>query len=167
MVMTSDTSERSSESLQLPEVSEQTTDAAGEDTLTQVEDQDGAEPLVLEAELPGRLGRRDRKRKKLLELAAQEYGTDLVRKLGLLRDVRERIVLVAEAVLAHKGFAGARTQEIADLAGVNKAMIHYYFDSKEKLYHAVLDKVLFDLIKLTQESLRDGAPYPEQVTSFF
>jgi TetR/AcrR family transcriptional regulator len=37
-------------------------------------------------------------------------------------------------VFAAKGFAGARVQEIADRAGVNKQLINYYFDSKEGLY---------------------------------
>jgi TetR/AcrR family transcriptional regulator len=74
---------------------------------------------------------------------------------------------VAESVFAKKGFAGARTQEIADLASVNKAMIHYYFDSKQKLYHALLDKILFDLIKLTQETARDDLTYPQQLEVFY
>jgi TetR/AcrR family transcriptional regulator len=117
---------------------------------------------------PARLpSRRDRKRQKVLERAGKEYGADLVRHLETIRDVRERIVYVAEVVFARKGFAGARTQEIADIAGINKAMIHYYFDSKVKLYHAVLDKILFDLIKLTQETIRDDASEKEQLQLFF
>lgn len=39
------------------------------------------------------------------------------------------------------GFAGARTSRIADAAGVNKALLYYYFDSKEKLYAAALDLI--------------------------
>lgn len=68
-----------------------------------------------------------------------------------IRDPKERILAVAEQVFGENGFAGARTQDIAQRAGVNKAMIHYYFDTKEKLYHAMLDRILFDLIKLTQD----------------
>jgi TetR/AcrR family transcriptional regulator len=116
---------------------------------------------------PPRRSRRDKKRKKLLEAASSEYGGDVVRKLENIKEAKERIVFVAESVFARKGFAGARTQEIADLAGVNKAMIHYYFDNKEKLYHAVLDKLLFDLIKLTQESVRDRAGFAEQLDLFY
>lgn len=37
-------------------------------------------------------------------------------------------------MFAAKGYAGARVQEIADLAGVNKQLINYYFDSKAGLY---------------------------------
>ena len=111
--------------------------------------------------------RKDKKRKSLLAEAAKVYGTDFVPTLESIRDPKERIIFVAESVFARKGFAGARTQEIADLAAVNKAMIHYYFDSKEKLYHALLDKILFDLIKLHQESVSDDLPYPEQLEVFF
>jgi TetR/AcrR family transcriptional regulator len=108
-----------------------------------------------------------KRRKQALKKAASEYGTDFVRKLKTIRDPNERILFVAESVFAKKGFAGARTQEIADLASVNKAMIHYYFDSKQKLYHALLDKILFDLIKLTQETARDDLTYPQQLEVFY
>ena len=40
---------------------------------------------------------------------------------------------------ADKGLAGARTEQIAAAAGVNKALLYYYFDSKEKLYRAALE----------------------------
>lgn len=111
--------------------------------------------------------RQARKHKEALREAAQVYGTDFVRNLQALRDPRERIIFVAESIFARKGFGGARTQEIADLAAVNKAMIHYYFENKEKLYHAVLDKILFDLIKLTQDSTRDDLPWPKQLEVFY
>lgn len=111
--------------------------------------------------------KKDRRRRELLQRAAADYGTDFVRKLDQIRDAKERIVFVAESVFARKGFGGARTREIADLAAVNKAMIHYYFDSKEKLFHAVLDKILFDLIKLTQETVRDELPPARQLETFF
>lgn len=114
-----------------------------------------------------RATRRDKKERKVFEeSAAKEFGTDFIRKLKTVRDPRERIIFAAESVFAKKGFAGAHTQEIASLANVNKAMIHYYFDSKEKLYHAVLDKILFDLIKLQQESVRGELSYPKQLERF-
>lgn len=49
----------------------------------------------------------------------------------------ERILEAAHAVFQRSGMAGARTQEIADEAGVNKALIHYYFGTKERLAQAV------------------------------
>ena len=47
---------------------------------------------------------------------------------------RQRLLDAALDVFSAKGFAGARVQEIADRAGVNKQLINYYFDSKEGLY---------------------------------
>jgi len=51
---------------------------------------------------------------------------------------RKNILLSAKKVFASKGFAGARMEMIAEEAGVNKAMIHYYFQNKENLYQSVL-----------------------------
>jgi TetR/AcrR family transcriptional regulator len=68
------------------------------------------------------------------------------------QETEARILDAAELVFARVGFTGARTQEIAEAAGVTKAMIPYYFDSKERLYRAVLDRVLFELVKLVDET---------------
>lgn len=119
------------------------------------------------AEILARASRKDRKQRQALEQAARDHGADFARKLGGIRDPRERIVFAAEAVFARQGYGGARTQHIADLASVNKAMIHYYFDSKEKLYHAVLDKILFDLIKLHQEANREDLSWPRLLEVFY
>jgi TetR/AcrR family transcriptional regulator len=52
---------------------------------------------------------------------------------------RAAIVAAAAQVFAQAGFAGARTDAIADAAGVNKALLYYYFKSKESLYEAVVE----------------------------
>ena len=52
---------------------------------------------------------------------------------------RSAILAAAERVFARSGLAGARTDLIAAQAGVNKALLYYYFQSKEKLYQAVLE----------------------------
>jgi TetR/AcrR family transcriptional regulator len=49
----------------------------------------------------------------------------------------EKIFNAARIVFQRKGFSGARMQEIADEAGINKAMLHYCFKSKELLFKAV------------------------------
>lgn len=67
------------------------------------------------------------------------------------KETETRILDAAEQVFARLGFAGASTQVISEEAGVTKAMIHYYFASKERLYQAVLDRILFELIRLVQE----------------
>ena len=52
----------------------------------------------------------------------------------------EKILLSAKKVFYQKGLKGARMQEIADDASVNKAMLHYYFRSKEKLFDKVFEQ---------------------------
>jgi TetR/AcrR family transcriptional regulator len=50
---------------------------------------------------------------------------------------RERILDSAKLVFLRKGMAGARMQDIADEAGINKALLHYYFRNKEKLFDVI------------------------------
>lgn len=49
----------------------------------------------------------------------------------------KKVLDAARIVFERKGMYGARMQEIADEAGINKALLHYYFRSKEKLFDAV------------------------------
>lgn len=49
----------------------------------------------------------------------------------------ERILDAARKVFSTKGMAGARMQEVADEAGINKALLHYYFRSKQLLFEGV------------------------------
>ena len=53
---------------------------------------------------------------------------------------QEAIWKAAEEEFLLKGFAGARTTEIARNAGVNHAMLHYYFKSKEQLFDYVMNQ---------------------------
>jgi len=56
-------------------------------------------------------------------------------------ETRGRILDAALKEFSAKGLAGARTEQIAAAAGVNKALLYYYFESKEKLYAAALEMV--------------------------
>jgi len=58
---------------------------------------------------------------------------------------RAAILKAALEEFAHEGVAGARTDEIARRAGVNKALIYYYFKDKEGLYAAALEQVFSGL----------------------
>lgn len=55
---------------------------------------------------------------------------------------RDRILQVAAEIFYRKGIAGARMQEIGDAAGVNKAMLHYYFKTKALLFETVFQRAL-------------------------
>ena len=52
-------------------------------------------------------------------------------------DTEKKILIAAKNVFIRKGYDGARMQEIADEACINKALLHYYFRSKDKLFEAV------------------------------
>jgi len=56
-------------------------------------------------------------------------------------ETRARILDAALSEFALHGLAGARTERIASAAGVNKALLYYHFDSKEKLYIAALEMI--------------------------
>lgn len=47
------------------------------------------------------------------------------------------ILIAAKEIFQQKGMAGARMQEIADKAKINKALLHYYYRSKQLLFEAV------------------------------
>lgn len=57
-----------------------------------------------------------------------------------LGDTENKIIAAATRVFLERGMDGARMQEIADLAGINKALLHYYFRSKEKLFGIVAEQ---------------------------
>jgi TetR/AcrR family transcriptional regulator len=56
-------------------------------------------------------------------------------------ETRDRILDAAVREFSENGLAGARTEQIASAAGVNKALLYYYYESKEKLYAAALEMV--------------------------
>jgi TetR/AcrR family transcriptional regulator len=57
-------------------------------------------------------------------------------------DTRERILGIAETHFARKGYEGAHLERIASEVGVRKTALYYYFESKEALYSAVLERML-------------------------
>ena len=62
----------------------------------------------------------------------------------------EKILEAAKTVFVSKGMEGARMQEIADEAGINKALLHYYFRSKERLFEAIFSEIIkFAFPKIT------------------
>jgi AcrR family transcriptional regulator len=53
----------------------------------------------------------------------------------------QKILAAAKKVFVSNGMAGARMQDIADEAGINKALLHYYFKNKEQLFQTIFSKV--------------------------
>jgi AcrR family transcriptional regulator len=57
-------------------------------------------------------------------------------------NTEQLILKAARNVFTHKGFDGARMQDIANEAGINKALLHYYFRSKDKLFESIFKDVI-------------------------
>src|SRR5512140_2177242 len=72
---------------------------------------------------------------------------------------REAILTAAAQVFAAKGFGGARVDEIAARANVNKAMLYYHVGGKEELYAAVVARVLDGVVeRLTAVLVSKASP---------
>jgi len=69
---------------------------------------------------------------------------------------RGRILDAAIRQFSENGLAGARTEQIAEEAGVNKAMLYYYFKNKEDLYEAALDAV-FESVRADSINVLEAA----------
>jgi|SRR5918992_2052446 AcrR family transcriptional regulator len=82
---------------------------------------------------------------------------------GLDLDTEQRILEAARVVFIRRGTAGARMQEIAAEAGVNQALLHYYFRSKERLAEAVFRQVAGRVLPTIFAILGSDAPLEEKV----
>jgi AcrR family transcriptional regulator len=78
----------------------------------------------------------------------------------------EVILKSAETVFYRHGFDGARMQEIADLAGINKALVHYYYRSKERLFDAVFVSAIRRLMPPLAGVLNSDLSVEEKVAEF-
>lgn len=75
-------------------------------------------------------------------------------------NVTEQVILnAAREVFMEKGKDGARMQEIADKADINKAMLHYYFRSKEKLFNKVFIEAFKEFWPQVEGAMTIETPY--------
>ena len=84
----------------------------------------------------------------------------------MISPTEERIYDAARKVFLQKGMDGARMQEIADEAGMNKALLHYYFRSKENLFKAVFKDIFTKFFDKVRYSLFSDAPAKDKLTFF-
>jgi TetR/AcrR family transcriptional regulator len=78
-------------------------------------------------------------------MPASETKSGKIGSRGEPEKTKAAILHAALEEFAHEGVAGARTDEIARQAGVNKALLYYYFKDKDNLYAAVLEQVFAGL----------------------
>lgn len=83
-----------------------------------------------------------------------------------LESTQERILSVAVNVFQQKGLAGARMQEIADQAGINKAMLHYYFKTKDDLFNQVFEQALGLFVQKIQQILTSDVSLDEKISQY-
>lgn len=72
----------------------------------------------------------------------------------------------AKKVFVQKGFTGARMQEIADEAGINKALVHYYFRNKEKLFDVIFQETFDTALPRLTEVIGSDQPLLEKIERF-
>ena len=84
----------------------------------------------------------------------------------LKEDTEKKIIKAAREVFIEKGLEGARMQEIADRAGINKALLHYYFRSKDKMFDAVFQDIAREIISVFSEKLQSESNVQEMLKSF-
>jgi len=72
----------------------------------------------------------------------------------------------AKSIFFQKGFLDATTQEIADEAGVNRALIHYYFRSREQMLEILLDETLLEKKEMVRTILTSDLSFREKIASF-
>ncbi len=78
----------------------------------------------------------------------------------------KKILEAAKIIFLEKGFDGARMQEIADKAGMNKSLLHYYFRSKEKMFDAIFQEAFQQFIPRVAEIMMTDNPLFKKIEFF-
>ena len=81
-------------------------------------------------------------------------------------DAKTRILDAADEIFVRRGIDGARMQEIADHAGVNKALLHYYFRSKADLARAVWLRIASSFVPGIFQMMASDLPLDDKIDRF-
>jgi AcrR family transcriptional regulator len=79
----------------------------------------------------------------------------------------EKIFDAATEVFVEKGMDGARMQDIANQAGINKALLHYYYRTKEKLFNAVFEMIARKILKKFAPVFDENLSLEDKIRFFF
>ena len=82
------------------------------------------------------------------------------------QNTEDKIVNAAKRVFIQKGMDGARMQEIATEAGINKALLHYYFRTKAKLFDQVFSIVFKDIFEVLEMAVMKELSFEEFLEQF-
>ena len=97
---------------------------------------------------------------------SRRAGTPRLGTRGRPEESRAAILKAAVAEFAEHGIAGARTDAIARVAHVNKALLYYYFKDKDALYEAVLDHVFSGLRARVMPVLESDLPPRQKMLEY-
>lgn len=87
-------------------------------------------------------------------------------KIKIEKTTENKILAAAKKVFILKGMSGARMQDIADEAGINKALLHYYFRSKEKLFEVIFIEAAQKLFPKINSIFESDMPLFEKIRNF-
>src|SRR6056297_2060681 len=81
-------------------------------------------------------------------------------------NTEDKILNAAKEVFQKKGMTGARMHEIADKAGINKALLHYYYRTKERLFEKVFENAFSLIIPRVKEMIASEKSILEKIDFF-
>ncbi len=82
------------------------------------------------------------------------------------KNTEDKIVEAAKTVFVEKGMDGARMQEIANEAGINKALLHYYFRTKDKLFEKVFTILFKDVFAVFEQAISEEIDFEQFLEGF-
>ncbi len=82
------------------------------------------------------------------------------------KNTEELILNAAKKLFISHGLEKTKMQQIADEAGINKALLHYYFRSKDKLFEAILEDVFSEIAPILQSFFGEKIPFLEKIGYF-
>jgi TetR/AcrR family transcriptional regulator len=83
------------------------------------------------------------------------------------RQTEEKIFEAATDVFVEKGMDGSRMQDIANHAGINKSLLHYYYRSKDHLFNAVFEKIADEMFRKFAPVFDENLSLDDKIRFFF
>ena len=83
------------------------------------------------------------------------------------KHTEDKIFEAATEVFIEKGLDGSRMQDIADRAGMNKSLLHYYYRSKDRLFNAVFEMIAMQMVKKFSPVFDANTSLEEKIRFFF
>ena len=96
-------------------------------------------------------------------MGKQANGRSAVREREKSTETREKLLDTAEALFIEQGYSGTSINDVATAAGVNKALIYYYFKNKQDLFDAVIERTFAIHNKTVLAAINTGTTVREQM----